>query len=602
MDNPQRALELVVHATHEAGFKIGGIGAVLDGLLSTRAYNEAVPRTILVGTINTNDAAQMKRLTEPRNRMTIYYSSWHKINTPPPVLPEGTDWEMISSSLRAIEAMFKVQVIYGRRAFGSVEHEVLLIDATNADIWESNRFKYDLWDHYMIASERYEMLEEYDMTVKAARPSLAALKVLAGPKSTGRRVILAHEWIGLPLAFCAQIEEGEAWYLAFYAHEMATARILVEDEPGHDTRFYNVLRLARAQGLTLDMVFGDRSDYFKHALIKQTPRLDAILAVGDWVVEELRFLGPAFEMLPIDLAYNGVPFERITLEDKLASKDKLQRYGEALFGFVPDYVFSHVTRLVISKGLWRDLRVLEHLDEVLAEKGKRAVHFVLSTSAHTGRNPEHVRRWEAEYGWPVYHRSDNGDLVWLEIPFYEAVAAFNARSKAVKVVLVNQYGWDREHCGERMPEDMSFADLRRGSDVEFGQSVYEPFGIAQVEPLGFGALCVVSNVCGSIGFVQRAAEIAGMVPFNNLIVADYVTLPPDWPPLTLPGALALQQSARDALEISRSREVAKVLEERLPQNKADMQCLLDHGQRVAEHMSWEVVARDYLLPALTRRR
>lgn len=597
-----RPLELVVHATHEAGFKIGGIGAVLDGLLSARAYTEAVPRTILVGTINTSDAGHMARLTEPRNRMTLYYSSWHGINTAPPVLPEDTDWETISSSLRAIEALFKVKLIYGRRAFRGVEHEVLLVDASHADIWETNRFKYDLWDHYAIASERYEMLDEYDVTIKAARPSLAALKVLAGPKGEGRRVILAHEWMGLPLAFCAQIEEGETWYLAFYAHEMATARILVEDEPGHDTRFYNVLRLARAQGLSLDMVFGDRSDYFKHALIKQTPRLDAILAVGDWVVEELRFLGPAFEMVPIDLAYNGVPFERISLAEKQVSRERLQRYGEALFGFKPDYVFSHVTRLVISKGLWRDLRVLEHLDGMLAEEGKRAVHFVLSTSAHTGRRPEDVRRWEAEYGWPVYHRSDNGDLVWLEVPFYQAIAEFNAKSKAVKVVLVNQYGWDREHCGERMPEEMSFADLRRGSDVEFGQSVYEPFGIAQVEPLGFGAICVVSNVCGCVGFVQRAARAAQVEPFENLIVADYVTLPPTWSQLTLQGALALNQGARDVLEISQSRGVAEVLQSRLPRDEAQMARLLAQGQRVAEHMSWDVVAREYLLPALMRTR
>ena len=28
------AIPLVVHATHEAGLKLGGIGAVLDGLLS----------------------------------------------------------------------------------------------------------------------------------------------------------------------------------------------------------------------------------------------------------------------------------------------------------------------------------------------------------------------------------------------------------------------------------------------------------------------------------------------------------------------------------------------------------------------------------------
>ena len=40
-------LQLVVHATHEAGVKVGGIGAVLDGLLRTESYNDAVARTVL---------------------------------------------------------------------------------------------------------------------------------------------------------------------------------------------------------------------------------------------------------------------------------------------------------------------------------------------------------------------------------------------------------------------------------------------------------------------------------------------------------------------------------------------------------------------------
>ena len=49
---PSQYFPLVVHATHEAGLKLGGIGAVLDGLLGSPAYNETVGRTILVGPIN----------------------------------------------------------------------------------------------------------------------------------------------------------------------------------------------------------------------------------------------------------------------------------------------------------------------------------------------------------------------------------------------------------------------------------------------------------------------------------------------------------------------------------------------------------------------
>ena len=72
--------DLVVHATHEAGVKMGGIGAVLDGLLGARAYNERVSRTVLVGPMDTEDAVEMERLTAPRNQLQIDYSSHHAVN------------------------------------------------------------------------------------------------------------------------------------------------------------------------------------------------------------------------------------------------------------------------------------------------------------------------------------------------------------------------------------------------------------------------------------------------------------------------------------------------------------------------------------------
>ena len=67
------SIALVVHATHEAGIKVGGIGAVLDGLLSAPSYNAHVARTILVGPIDTDNAAELERLVAPRNRLEIRF-------------------------------------------------------------------------------------------------------------------------------------------------------------------------------------------------------------------------------------------------------------------------------------------------------------------------------------------------------------------------------------------------------------------------------------------------------------------------------------------------------------------------------------------------
>ena len=39
----------VIHVTHEAVVKVGGIGAVLEGLITTSSYQANIGRTILVG-------------------------------------------------------------------------------------------------------------------------------------------------------------------------------------------------------------------------------------------------------------------------------------------------------------------------------------------------------------------------------------------------------------------------------------------------------------------------------------------------------------------------------------------------------------------------
>jgi hypothetical protein len=326
---------------------------------------------------------------------------------------------------------------------------------------------------------------------------------------------------------------------------------------------------------------------------------DGLFAVGDLVVDELRFLGGALAHAHIDLVYNGVPAADTTILAKLESKRRLQVYCENLWGYVPDYVFTHVTRLVLSKALWRDLRIMDHLDGMLYDQGKRAVLFVLSTASPGGRHPEWVAAWEEQYGWPVGHRGDNGDLIDLEASFFfDGVEPFNQRSRQSKVVFVNQFGWDQEHVGKRMPAEMEFLDIRRGSDLEFGQSIYEPFGIAQVEPLNYGALCCVSNVCGCVGFAQRAAE--GLENLPNMVVADYVSLPPDYWLGSPYDALWIDRSVRDWLESQNSAAAARAIAERLPTSRAEMEALLARGQEVAHRMSWDVVARDYLLPGLYR--
>jgi glycogen synthase len=141
---------------------------------------------------------------------------------------------------------------------------------------------------------------------------------------------------------------------------------------------------------------------------------------------------------------------------------------------------------------------------------------------------------------------------------------------------------------------MEFMDIRKGSDAEFGQSIYEPFGIAQVEPISFGGVCVFTNVCGCAGFVEKAA--GGRTP--NAIVADYTDLPEKG--LRPEQLMNIGQVQRDQLENTVAAMVANDLLQRLPRTPQEFEQFLERGYELAQHMSWDVVARDYVLPGIQR--
>ena len=582
--------EWVVHATDEAGIKIGGPGAVLEGMLGSGAYLLGVQRTIVVGPMDTRDDVEMERLVSPANKLEVEYSSYH-----------GMDKleQRLSAALGKIEASFRVHILYGRRDFGGTKHEVILVDANRVLPDKLNSFKRRVYDRFGLESDRFEGDPDYSRYINAAEPSYLALKTLVDSGRSGERFMIAHNFGGQPLLYSAMLHDPGLYHTILYAHEVATVRPIVENSYGHDTMFYNTLRRARAQGLFLRDVFGDQSGNFRHAMLKTAIECDNILAVGDSIVEELRFMSPVLAQAHIDLVYNGLSLDEITPEDKSASKARLGQYAVnlGLLEAPPDFVFTHVTRFIPSKALWRDVRVLEYLDPLLAAKNKRAVLYVLASAVPGGRRVRDILEWEQEYGWPVAHRKDNGDLQREEVLFYELVEAFNASAQATRIVLVNQFGWNRERCGERMPEDMADHDIRWGSDVEFGQSIYEPFGIAQIEPLGYGALCVVSSVCGCLGFLRQVSK--AHLP-ENVIVADYVTLPEGLAVGHNRPVQELGLAERDLIEMARAQLVAEEIITRLPTSKQKQKRRLTSGSEVVQQMSWDIVVQNFLLPALVR--
>ena len=576
----------IVHVTHEAVGKIGGIGAVLQGFFTSKSYLEAVDRSILVGPLFTTDASVVDRLGE--NGEVLYSSV------------DGFANSGYASAFRKIEKLYNAGIVYGKRRFidkqTSVKSspEVLLIDVTRLDKGLINEFKKRLFEEFGIRSNLYEHLWEYEQYIRLAPVAIAALKAIGAAK--GSTTIISHEFMGMPTALAAILDPTFAFKTTFYAHEVATMRHIIEKHPGHDTMFYNVIKQARKNGLFVTEVFGDQSSFFKHALVEASKYCDCICAVGDYVAEELHFLAPEFKHAGIHIVYNGIPAYQISVAEKRTSKEKLQRYCENLLGYRPDFVFTHVTRMIISKGLWRDLRILYTIEKEFRTKGKTGVMFLLSTEVSRRRSYD-VHNMESGYNWPVAHREGWPDLSGGEAGLYTAIQEFNARSRNIKIIFINQFGFCRKSCGQRMLEDMELMDIRKGSDVEFGLSIYEPFGISQLEPLTFGGICVISSVCGCAGLVRDVAAAQNLSDIKNIVAADYTNL--DRRNLAdIEDLLQIDRRARDQIEAGESEKVAEEILSRLPQTASEIESMIDTGYSLARNMSWEVVVENYFQKTL----
>jgi len=128
----------------------------------------------------------------------------------------------------------------------------------------------------------------------------------------------------------------------------------------------------------------------------------------------------------------------------------------------------------------------------------------------------------------------------------------------------------------------------------FGQSIYEPFGIAQLEPLSFGGICVITNVCGCAGFVK---DVTMGQDTKNVIFADYTDLG-QLGHLGLEEMLKIDEKVRDEIEHSLSRKIALEICARLPKNESETQELIESGYALARNMSWDCVVENYLLKSL----
>ena len=180
----------IIHVTHEAVYKVGGIGTVLEGLINSRPYRDEVGRTLLVCP-----------MFYPENPVrfgpggTIEYSSLDHISD-----------SVYSEAFRRIERDFNVRIAYGQRPVEDVATErrtlceVLLIDLRGINRERVNDLKGVLWSHYSLQSQRYEHIWDFEQYVQVAAPAAAALGALQMGTDEQPAVVLAHEYMGVPTA------------------------------------------------------------------------------------------------------------------------------------------------------------------------------------------------------------------------------------------------------------------------------------------------------------------------------------------------------------------------------------------------------------------
>lgn len=570
-------MRIGIHITHEAVHKIGGIGSVINGLCTADNYKSFFDKTVLYGPLFSYSTDVFSRLGKGGE---VLYSNHDNYDT--------GDYNNIFLD---IIKKCNIDIVYGKRTLVNEFNinktntvDTILIGINRMHIKEINSFKHKLWEKCSIESDQYHSWD-YEQYIRIAIPYLSILQILY-PEGT-LFYHFAHEYMGIPSALNVTLYnfDRKKHKTIFYAHEVSPCRAVVEKHPGHDISFYNIMYKNKAKGKTFEDEYGSQIDNYRSELVKKSSDFDYIFAVSDLIKEEYQYFIPGVHEKKLKVVYNGIPLRYITHDEKMKSRKQLQEYINNLFNFIPDIIFTHVTRLIRSKGIWRDITYLYILDEIFHQHGIKGAYILLSTLIGRGRCTSDISAMESEYGWPIIHKDGWPDLVGSENDIYSHLSLFNARSKNIKGIFLNQFGFDRRKCGERVPEDAGFIDLRIGSDAEFGFSIYEPFGIAQLETIPFGGIAALSSSCGCSYLIKKEFQNSFFKPY---FIFDFIKGIKSIKKITNLSSITTDQ--RFQLEREKFQNTGKAFFNILPKSDSERLGLLDWLQENLETLGWENIA------------
>lgn len=566
------------HITHEAAQKIGGIGAVLSGICTTNIYQEHYAKTIFYGPLFQDQPGNSDRLGQDS---TILFSTLDQI-----------DQTTYGSKLKEISDYYHIDIVYGQKEIyddidpnKKASVDIILLGIKNIRKDQLDIFKFRLWERFRFSCEKYEQDWDFEQYLRIAIPARAFINLFFS--SEDQIDYYSHEYMGVATCLNILMDKKPGEKLLFYAHEVSTARMVTEKISGHDVSFYHLLKEDCENKVTMEERFGSFEHFSRNELIKRASLFDEILAVGDWVKSEYMYLNPDVNPNIINICYNGIPFKKAEYSEKTQSRKKIQNYCENLFNYTPDIILTHVSRLVISKGLWRDISLLEELDHYFHEKKLKGFFILLSSLIGTGRPSNDIMNMEKNFGWPVWHEKEWPDLVGYENDIFWSLHYFNAKSKSIKGVFLNQYGFDQNRLGKRFPEDTTFSDLRLASDLEIGLSIYEPFGIAQIETVPYGGIAVVSRACGCAFLLENGWKNKDLIPFHIIDFAETMKKDYQWEQLS--------GDQRNHIEKQIIKQEAKHVFRKLPKNEVEREKLFNLCQSESSYLEWEAITRNILI-------
>ena len=511
-------MQTVVHVTHEAIQKIGGIGAVLQGLLTSRD----LPRTGHRATSWSAPSGPTDERGEQRlgPQGEVLYSSLDHLYRSP-----------LAARFREIEQTFDVGIVYGRRQLhrqGDRRHQHAGSAADRRQpvrrAARSAQFKFELWEKFGIDSSKYEDIWDFEQYMRLAQPAIAALHALGASSAVEPCVILSHEYMGMPTVPGRHHGRGAVQLPHDLLRPRSGDRCGGSSRATPATTRCSTTSCARriGQGHYVEDVFGDQSGFYKHALVKAARFCDGIFAVGDYVLKEIRFLGPDFVHVDAQLAYNGVPCWKISVEEKMAQPPEaaqlLQDAAEVRAGLrlhprhPPGAQQGPVARPARAgaHGAAAPRRATRR--PCCSRSAPKSPPAAATTSAG----------WSRHYHWPVAHREGLPDLSGGEAAYYQGVQEFNAQSRNIKVVFINQFGFEPEPLRRRAcrPTWNSWTSARAPTSSSARASTSR-----SASPRSSRSASAASASSPTSAAAPASSRRPPAAPTPNVIVADYTELP-----------------------------------------------------------------------------